>query len=284
MSIERGQSMQDYLDSPAIGSGQLSFVHDGGARAWKARHLDRDGFAKHKQTKAQNFGIALDLIVDEGESAYTDRTHVRPEEFRNGVSKGAKADKRAAEEAGLIYLLPSEDRDIKYCYAAIRSDAVICDALDSSDRQVTLYWDCPGLPGLKSRPDFLCIPKSGVPFSVDLKSTIAFNAFGTNAIAKYRYHAQAAMVRSALRAHGHPVSNHYLLAAEKKFPNRAQLHRLTGDFLDIGAEFISQQCATLARWMRDDRWPAVETSMVEAMPPSWLSNDNFVPESEEVDA
>ena len=271
--IDQDISNELYHATPACGSTVFRDFARLGPRAHRLRYLmeKTPPIAKHVQTDAQYQGEVFEYLVDHGIQAFEDNCAVNPyDSYRTKASKEWRDDMKAL---GKFILVLSVHRRFLYMYDSIFKEPAIATALEPCTKQVSFFWDCPGLPGLKSRPDYVCLrPQGG--YSIDLKTTATLDGF-EHSIARYGYHAQAAMVRSAMRAHDMQASEHYLLGVEKAFPHRARLYRFTPEYLDEGATFVSEQCAKLARHIRDDNWPTVTDPLVDVGPPSWLARPDF---------
>jgi hypothetical protein len=151
--------------------------------------------------------------------------------------------------------------------ASIEALPGVYDMLNQADSQASYRVACDGLPGLQSRPDW-SLPENGFVgrAHVDLKTTLDLDTFGQS-ITRYGYHTQAAMVALTTQC-----DEYYLLVAEKAFPHRAQLQKLSHAFIEIGKLWVQDQIGQLRDHYANNEWPRVRDSQITIEPPQWLVN------------
>lgn len=152
--------------------------------------------------------------------------------------------------------------------------------IDEAAKQVSILHDnVMGLPGVQSRPDWLCLNGCAAsewqPYALDLKTTLTLGQLASGrSILKYGYHRQAAMVRTSLALEGVDVSGlrYLLLGAEKTFPFRWRVIEVPKELIDVGERWCERHMLRLADHYATGEWPLVDSEITVADVPAWFDD------------
>lgn len=276
--ISLDMPIEQYLSSKRVSHHKLRTLAERGARGY---------FIKHEQhahadddTRAYLTGRAMEDALQRP-AEYAARYVAKPA----GMSFATKDGKawRSDQEAMGRSIVDGEDaRAIEALISTLECCPISQSLMAGSIPQATIYHEDAvrgrwGVPGIQSRPDWLCLEGSAAsewrPFALDLKTTATLRKLESGrVICSYGYHRQAAMVRLALEYEGVDVSafRYLLLGAEKAFPYRWRVVEIPTALIDAGERWCVQQLDALAQHYETGEWPLVPNEVVMADVPSWL--------------
>jgi hypothetical protein len=272
-------SIESYLGAKRVSHHKLRTLANRGARAYYIAHEQKQH--SDEDTKAFLAGRAFEDALQRP-SEYTARYVAKPEGM-SFATKDGKAWRAEQEAKGLSIVEGDDARAIGALIETLDSCHTAKSLMAAATQQVTVLHDrverWPSVPGLQSRPDWLCLDGSAAsewcPYALDLKTTRTLPELSSGrSIVKYGYHRQAAMVRLCLQLEGVDVSGfrYLLLGAEKQFPYRWQVIEVPSALIDVGQRWCEAQLDRLAEHYDTGEWPLVENDVVVADVPAWLDD------------
>jgi hypothetical protein len=188
------------------------------------------------------------------------------------TGKGSKAAKEAwlAEHVGVAVLKMDDLLTITNMVDAVHSHPIASGMIRDGEPELTLAWK-DELTGLscKSRLDYYV---RSLAMIVDAKSTrdASREAFRKD-IAKYGYHRQDALYRSAALALSMPVEHFALMAVEKEPPHAVAIYTLDAEAIGAGYSSTRRDIDTLAHCMKTGRFPGYPETIQTIDVPPWAA-------------
>lgn len=162
-----------------------------------------------------------------------------------------------------VLRIPTGDREVKILGVEL---------LDLCRTEVTYRWTDPrtGIK-CKSRADLVC---EELAFGGDLKSALdASPSAFARAVARLRYHQQHVHYCDGAQAAGTPWRDFLFLACEKVEPYVPAVYVIPAMAEERGRVLRDRALDTLARCLRDDRWPGYTETVTELNLPAWAYYD-----------
>lgn len=204
-------------------------------------------------TKSMQFGSALHTYVLEPE-LFRDRYVVLEEVFDKRTKKGKEDYHKFVEEAeDRIVLDLDEYEDILSISNNIKTHDTASLLIGGAVCEKELYWVDPetGVK-CKCKPDI--INRTVV---ADLKTANDISLRGIrNAIFKYGYAVQAAMIREGMKANNMgEMSSFWLIVAEKNAPFTITTYKLGEDFIEFGIIEFRRLLGIYKECLEENIWP-----------------------------
>jgi hypothetical protein len=227
-----------------------------------------DGLHERKDTPALAFGRAFHMALLEPEKFAA--TYVEQPEFgdlRKTENKAAKAawlaDNAGREPIeGMATLLAMVE--------SVRRHPLASQMIRDGKPELTLSWkdEDTGL-SCKSRLDYY-VESLGMIADVKTAEDASWDEFRRD-VAKYDYHVQDALYRSAALALDMPVQHFVLLAVEKSPPYAVATYTLDAEGIGRGYQAARRDMDTLAHCLKTGRWPAYPETIREIEVPPWAA-------------
>jgi len=237
--ISNTLSIGDYHANDHVSHSMLRYFERYGARGYHARFIEktRDESSSTAQRFGRLFEKALDCRLNGSSLAW-----LAANPFDGRTKKGKEW---ANEKAEGDYEVVTKDQLEAITFmldSLVGFQGVLSEIKASFQPQVSIHGDHPSLPGLQSRPDFLDA-EHGV--SIDLKTTQCLSQFESS-VWKYGYYSQAALLSRLFLDEFHRPLKCKLLVVEKEFPYRSQIVTLDDQYMEAGAQWVSDQIASLS--------------------------------------
>lgn len=223
-------------------------------------------------TDDMTFGSAVHKLILGAGAA------IREVEADNWRTDKAKAERKAAHEAGLIPLLTKDLAAAQVVADTVRKHPLAAKLLapGSGHAEQTLVWR-DDETGVWCRAMLDWLPTRG-RVAVDVKTC---NSASPDKVAKsvhdYGYHLQAAHYLDGMRALGlaeRPAM--VFVFVEKDPPHLVNVVQLNHLALEIGAHYIRQARLVYAECMAKGEWPGYGTDIELIELPAWAQNSYFV--------
>jgi hypothetical protein len=228
-----------------------------------------DGTAPDRDTPALAFGRAFHMAILEPQRFAT--TYIEMPKF-DGRTKAGKAAREAWEEqhVGAEPLLFDDMLTITAMVESVRRHPLASQMIREGQPELTLSWtdEDTGL-SCKSRLDYYV---ESLAMIVDVKTAddASWESFRRD-VAKYDYHVQDALYRSAALALEMPVQHFVLLAVEKEPPYAVAPYTLDAEGIGRGYQAARRDMYTLAHCMKTGRFPAYPETIREIEVPIWAA-------------
>jgi len=228
-----------------------------------------DGTAPDKDTPALAFGRAFHMAILEPEKFSS--AYVEMPKF-DGRTKEGKASRAAweAQHSDAEPLLFDDMLTITAMSESVRRHPLASQMIREGQAELTLAWkDEETWLSCKSRLDYYVEPLAMI---VDVKSTenASWDDFRRD-VAKYGYHVQDALYRSAALALDMPVQHFVLLAVEKSPPYAVATFTLDAEGIGRGYQAARRDIDTLAHCMKTGRWPGYSETIQTIEVPFWAA-------------
>lgn len=227
-----------------------------------------DGRAEDKDSPALAFGRVFHCALLEPD-IFAARYVAMPKfgDLRNADNKKAKA-AWETEHAGADPITFDDMLTITNMVEAVKAHPLAGQMIRDGEAEMTLGWtdEETGL-SCKSRLDYYV---RDLAMIVDAKSTedASWDSFRRD-VAKYSYHRQDALYRSAALALELPVQHFALLAVEKSEPHGVAIYTLDSEGIGRGYQAARRDIDTLAHCMKTNRWPGYPETITEIEVPPW---------------
>lgn len=277
---------------PSISSTGLRTIADptqGPAAYWTTSPLNPHRIERETKSYLALGHAAHTLIL--GEQGFAEQYSVRPAEFRDWRTKAAQEWRDAEIAAGRTVLTPDDIETIRGMAGLLpwqqpssgwsvpesglsNSRYVKLGLLEGEIERSLIYRDAETGVWVKSRPDVLPTASRIV---ADLKTTTS--QAPDRAIWEYGYHAQGAVVRSAMKAVlDAEMEEFFLVFVQAVPPYRVTIREIARVDLDAGAIQNRQALDVFARCLEAREWPAGDGEPRKAKMPAWyearLNNTN----------
>src|SRR6185369_2180467 len=147
----------------------------------------------------------------------------------------------------------------------------------------SIFWNDPDTGVLcRARPDWW-VHVDGIHCVTDLKSTVNASPTGfQRAIAKYRYHVQAAMYLDGIKAVTGEEPNTWLWSAwEKVQPYANAAYVATPEMIETGRQEYKKLLVTYAKCLESDTWPGYDAELQYINLPEWYNKPEAGSENEQ---
>lgn len=228
-----------------------------------------DGESPDEDTPALTFGRAFHMALLEPARFEASYTVLRKFDKRYNDQKAAHA-AWLSEIGNAETLDPDALRTIQRMVDAVKRHPLASAMVRDGEPELTLAWKDPNT-GLscKSRLDYYV---RSLGMIVDAKSTedASREAFRRD-IAKYGYHRQDALYRSAALELEMPVEHFVLMAVEKSPPHAVATYSLDAEAIGAGYSSVRRDVDTLAECMRRGSWPGYPETIQQIDVPPWAA-------------
>lgn len=226
-----------------------------------------DGELEVAETAALRFGRAFHCAL------------LEPDRFASAYPESPKFNRRTkvgrAEYEAWIEQYPdamsADDLDtIRKMVASVRRHPLASQMIRDGEPELTLSWkDADTGLRCKSRLDYYVRELAMI---VDAKSTedASWEEFRKD-VARYGYHVQDALYRSAASALNMPVQHFVLLAVEKSPPFAVAPYTLDANGIGRGYAVARRDMDTLAHCLKTNRWPGYPETITELDLPPWAA-------------
>lgn len=226
-----------------------------------------DGTAPDKDTPARAFGRAFHMALLEPEKFAS--AYVKLPKFSGKGMKAAKAEWLAAHAD--FDAMPMDDLlTITAMVESVKAHPLASQMIHDGLPELTLAWkdEETGL-SCKSRLDYYV---ESLAMIVDVKTTedASWDEFRRD-VAKYDYHVQDALYRSAALSLDMPVQHFVLLAVEKSPPYALAPFTLDAEGIGRGYQAARRDIDTLAHCMNTGRWPGYSETIQTIEVPFWAA-------------
>lgn len=147
----------------------------------------------------------------------------------------------------------------------------------------SIFWNDPDTGVLcRGRPDWW-VWQNGVHCVTDLKSALSASPAGfQRAIAKYRYHVQAAMYLDGIKAITGEEPNTWLWSVwEKTQPYANAAYVATPEMIEAGRQEYKKLLKVYAECLQSDNWPGYNSELQYIDLPEWYNKPEASPEGEQ---
>lgn len=198
-------------------------------------------------------GRAAHHLLLLGRRGFDEEFVIRPERWSDWRSKEARQWKADQVEAGKTVITMGELEDIVGMAKALGAHPVVkAGILDGLVERTIVYKDPETGVFCKSRPD--AIPADDL--YADLKTTASISTASLQrSITDFGYHAQGALVRSAVRAIGLDMDSFALIFVEKSRPYCVRVVTLKSEDLDRGESQNRVALHKFAHGIETGEWP-----------------------------
>jgi hypothetical protein len=173
-----------------------------------------------------------------------------------------------AEHAGADPITFDDMLTITSMVDSVRRHPLASKMIQDGEAELTLSWrdEETGL-SCKSRLDYYV---KDLAMIADVKTCedASWDAFRRD-VAKYSYHRQDALYRSAALELDLPVQHFVLLAVEKSPPYAVATYTLDGEGIGRGYQAARRDMNVLAECLKTNRWPAYPETIMEIEVPPW---------------
>jgi hypothetical protein len=173
------ESIESYHANPAVSNSKVSVLRDGGPAFFQGRFITKT-IDKPKDTDALILGNALDAMMTEGRTALAARYIIKPQGMSFATKEGKQF--KADHCDGIRPVIDWDDWTmLERMEVAIKAHPLFPILIHAQAKaQVTIRASTTSYGfALQSRPDWLslvsCEVSDGLPYSVNLKSTLDFS-------------------------------------------------------------------------------------------------------------
>lgn len=282
--IIRGLPIDEYHAYPAWSSSKIKVIDTHGP-LYAIRKV-RGELKPGEQTDALRKGSLFDALVT-GEGA--ENFQVAPEK----LDRRTKAGKEWAEDVesqGRVIITPADAAWAHDAFEALMAIPEARESIEEAEFQVSIRARLASHPlfELQGRPDLTCLDglktTDFVPTFDDLKSARSLDAFVRgNHVVDYGYHVQAAIVREVAREAGIDDTRHrwFVVTKPDQPPVQAVVFNITEEWMSLGMRALYAALSKIHHWTASGVWPRTERTVLDAVPPAWLTKRVEIEEREE---
>jgi hypothetical protein len=195
----------------------------------------------------------------------------------HSMRRGTKAHKdfmADADAKGFEVLTSDEMKTCSSVHAAVHGNADVAQMLETSDKEVSIFWQHRFGLACKMRADIL--RTGSIPLLADLKTCqdASPDAFA-RAAAKYEYHVQLGMYQAGVKALIGQEVPVYIIAAEKTPPFDCVVYEVPQQALDVGRGVFEDRLLRVAKCRESGKWPGAGEGIETLELPNWVFEEDM---------